>query len=159
VEIKSFWFRIGVAILIGWGLIYNFNLSQKNFQKPIELAQGQISRQQYLEKYIGSVWYNFYDHEGFWAKTLKPGERLLTVNYHNLFYAPDSFLDWSTIQKEKNFFTSAADLSEELKQKGIRYIALSKMDLAEWSGLSNEDLDTYFQLIWQNEERKYYLIK
>lgn len=157
-EIKSIWFKIGVAVLMSWGLIYNFNLSYKNFQHPLELAQGQITRRVYLEKYIGNVWYNFYDPDGFWAKNLKPGERLLTVNFHNLFYAPDGFIDWSVIEKETSF-ASVQEFREKLRAQGITYLAITDKDLNEFFGFSRPEIAANFELVWQKDKKWYYKLK
>lgn len=155
-EIKSIWFKIGVAILIGWGLIYNFNLSAKNFQHPIELARGKVTRAEYLQKYIGNVWYNFYDIDGFFAQNLKPGQRILTVNFHNLFYAPAGFVDWSTIEEQIN---SADNLVSFMKTNNIKYIVFNKIDKMPWPNFPKEDLEKYFNIVWENSERLYYGLK
>ncbi len=152
---KSLWFKIGVAILIGWGLIYNFNLSYKNFEHPMELAQGKITRSEYLNKYIGNVWYNFYDTDGFLAKNLAPGERILTVNFHNLFYAPAGFVDWSTLEQ----INSTEDLTNFMKRNNMRYIAFNKIEKIPWPNFRKEDLDKYFEVAWENSERVYFVIK
>jgi len=155
-EIKSFWFKIGVIILIAWGLIYNFNLSIKNFQRPLDLAQSKITRSEYLEKYIGNVWYNFYDLNGFFAKNLRPNEKIMTVNFHNLFYAPVGFVDWSIIESQ---IRSAEDLVRFMRANKMRYIAFNKIEKTPWPNFPKSDLEKYFSIIQEDLEKTYFVIK
>lgn len=157
-EVRSWIFRFLVAVLMIWGLWVNYNTILNDYKLPLELAKGKISRQEYLKKHIGGVWFNFYDVDGYFEKNLLPGDKIITINYHNLFYVDGNFADWSYIGEGKKF-QSPKELNEFLRKRQFTFVAIAKDPIEKYFGFSDNDIDSYFEKVYQGQYSFYYEIK
>jgi len=151
-------FQIAVGLLILVSVVYNGYLGYLFQKEAFPVVFGKESRNIYLEKNVAGTWFSFYDGGGYLQQTFSSEDKLLTVNYHNLFYVPVKFTDWSTMD-DNSYFQSAAILSAKLKENQITYIAITQQDLSQWSGLKSQDLEQYFESVHQKGFSRVYKIK
>jgi len=145
--------KIMVGLIVITGLLVSFQANWQQLQPAFSLASGKLTSEQYLSKYVGSHWYNFY--EGKDLIKLAQADKLLTINYHNLFYAPAETIDWSYLSKdvtESNFFP-------EIKKRQIKYIAVAEFPLDKLIKLSQAEIDTNLNLIWQKDKQWLFEVK
>lgn len=150
-EIKFLGGKIIIGILILAGLIFSFQANWKHLAPAYLLLSGKINHGQYLNKYIGSDWYNFIDEQNI-IKT-NANNKLLTINYHNLFYAPTNIIDWSYYHKKPDL-----NLISSFREDKIAYIAIAKYPLNETLQLSDHEMQN-LELIYQKGEASFYKVK
>lgn len=141
--------KIFVGFLIILGLIQNFQTNWLYLMPAYRLV-GKLSNEQYLDQYVGSSWYNFYDEEN--VLDTNSSQKLLTINYHNLFYAPQDSVDWSYFSLNIN-----DNLMEKLKEANIKYVAITEVLLKETLNLKESD-EKNFELVWQKGNEKFYKV-
>lgn len=166
------------ALLIGWvleninwrlykylmyGLIFvvllvNLKTIYQDYRKSFKVVFHKQSRMAYLKENL-PLERNFYDVDGFFAKTVEPSDRVLTVEVGNMFYLDFPFWDWSFIRDRENYLISADVLTTRLKKEGYGYVLLGKMSLADWIKLPQDQLEEHFELIYDKNDFRLYRIK
>lgn len=96
---------------------------------------GKQTKDAFLTENLNFSFGDFYDTDGYFAKTIKPTDVVLLYGFHNLYYVDFSFIDASYVQEGDSF----------------NYIATQNADLPE------EFID--WQLIYENEQTMVKLYK
>lgn len=146
------------AIFLLINTLHDFSQDRRNYRKALLFASRQVTRQQYLNQYL-PLSLNFYDAENFFARTIKKDEKVLTVQIGNMFYVNFPFWDWSFMADRESYLSSAESLAHKLKSQGFDYVLLGKLNLTEWAKLPKNELERYFDLIYEYEHLKLYRIK
>ena len=152
------WQRYLVYSLMFIALIANFFIIFKDYQKSFVYLSGKQSKIDYLKENL-PLTRNFYDADGFFKKTIKSDDKVLTVEIGNMFYINFPFWDWSFIAERENYLQSPEILSRKLKEDGFTYILLGKINLEEFSKMPPQDLEKYFEIIYKNGYYSLYKIK
>jgi hypothetical protein len=108
-------FSIGVMIIIDKlkdkllknifvGLIIVFTLTSIIYRgvansKYIPILLGRETKAQFLNKYLHFDFGDFYDIDGYFAKTIKPTDKVLIYGIHNLYYVDFPFIHESYLKK------------------------------------------------------------
>lgn len=71
--------------------------------KFIPYILGQETQAQFLQKHLNFSFGDFYDIDGYFAKHIKPTDRVLLYGFHNLYYVDFPFIEASSAQKGERF--------------------------------------------------------
>ena len=132
--------------------------TSKNNQNFFAYLAGEQSKIDYLKENL-PLTRNFYDADGFFEKTLKSDDKVLTVEIGNMFYVNFPFWDWSFIVDRENYLQSPEILSQKLNKDGFTHILLGKINIEEFSKMSFNELEKYFEMIYDNGYFSLYRIK
>lgn len=107
-------FTIGVAFLVA--LVTIFYRSAANY-KYLPVIFGEETKKEFLTKNLNFNFGDFYDVDGFFSKTIKPGEAVLLYGFHNLYYVDFPFIHESWVKKGNKFKYIAVSIQSILPKR------------------------------------------
>lgn len=153
-------FKLGKFLTIFFAVVIvflNLYLSLNYFKENIRVVLGRMSKDEYLKLYTAPA---FYDSNGFLDKYTAKTDRIWTVYVGNKFYFNRSFADWDFDPAWRENITSAEKLQQYLKKNNFQEILLGNgYDLAKFTGISTENLNQYFYLVYEDGYYNLYKIK
>ena len=129
-------------------------LQYSYFQRTINVVIRKETKEEYFKDNLWKL-YNFYDYGGEFKKHIPTDAKVLTVNIHNLFYVNFNFWDQSFIPELKGSNFSPTNLVKVMKNNNMTYILEQTQDRV----LIDENYQSYFDLVYQNDNYKLYKIK
>ena len=89
-----------VVVIVSLSSILYRDLANKKF---IPVLLGRESKSQFLTNNLNFSFGDFYDTDGYFAKTIKSSDKVLLFGFHNLYYVNFPFIDSSFIKKGDKF--------------------------------------------------------
>ncbi len=71
--------------------------------KYIPVITGQKTKEQFLTEHLNFSFGDFYDTDGYFTKHIKPNDKVLLINFHNLYYVNFPFTDDSWKRSAHDF--------------------------------------------------------
>jgi len=91
---------IFAVIAVSLSSIFYRGLANKKF---IPVLLGRESKSEFLTKNLNFSYGDFYDTDGYFAKTVKPSDKVLLYGFHNLYYVDFPFVDSSFVKVDDKF--------------------------------------------------------
>ena len=91
---------IVAVVIVSLSSIFYRGLANKKF---IPVLLGKESKSQFLTNNLNYSFGDFYDTDGYFAKTIKSSDKVLLFGFHNLYYVNFPFIDSSFIKKGDKF--------------------------------------------------------
>ncbi|MCL4416577.1 MAG: glycosyltransferase family 39 protein [Actinobacteria bacterium] len=85
---------------------------------------GKETRSEFLAKNLNFSYGDFYDIDGYFARTIKKDQKALLYGFHNLYYVDFPFVDFSWVKKGDNFnyvVVQNTDVPERFKNWNLIY--------------------------------------
>lgn len=154
-------FKIIFIIFVLIFLSSNLFKLYEDYKKSISVVFRQETTLDYLKENV-PLTRNFYDSDNYFARNIKPTDKVLTTDLGNLFYVNFPFYDWDFIENTIKL-DSGELLANNLKNKNFTHILVgsknTKSSLSDWLSQPKNGIDKYFEIVYQNEYFKLYRIK
>lgn len=112
-------------------------------KRYIPVILGQETKSQYLKNHLNFSFGDFYDVDSYFAKNIKPSDKVLLFGFHNLYYVDFPFIDSSYIKKGDKFNYIA------IQDKGILPARFSNWKLIYYNDLTKVKLYSDGGKVWE----------
>ena len=106
-EKQLFFHRLFIFLVIGIALLTLLYRGVAN-SRYLPVIFGYESKESYLESHLNFSYGDFYDTDGYFAKTITSSDRVLLYGFHNLYYVDFPYLHHSWAKEGDNFNYIAA---------------------------------------------------
>lgn len=119
-------------LIIIFVLIFNLQILFRTNQDFFKVVLGTQTRHDFLSKKVaGDIWV-FYDCDGYFKKNIKPTDKVLVYNVHNLFYIDFPYKEISFSEIDFSQIKTIKELHEELSKKNFTHLLLKRTTIFDF---------------------------
>ncbi len=97
------WFKKGLLTIIIFSACVSIIYRGVANRRYVPVILGQETKSQFLTNNLNFNFGDFYDTDNFFAKNIKPSDKVLLYGFHNIYYVDFPFVDSSYIRRGETF--------------------------------------------------------